>query len=113
MGIAVSFPSKEKRVCPTYRVCKKLSKISDLLSISRRSSFSSMESCIALPFSICSWNHASISQEEVPMYSKPILPQYKERKLPITSRSAPPLKKPNAGTSSLEMEAWFQEQIEK
>ena len=73
-AMADSPPSREKRFCPTNLVCRKVSKISASLSLSRirRCSSRGSDSCGR---STRSWIHLRWAGSEMCMYSMPMVRQ--------------------------------------
>ena len=86
IGMRLSAPSSEKRLCPTYFVCRKCSNASAAFSRSSSRSFSSCETTRSTP-STRSWIQRFSSASWMCMYSMPTVPQYAARRTSRISRS--------------------------
>ena len=86
IGIRVSAPSRLKRFCPRYFVCRKRSNASAALSRSRIRRFSSWLATGGTP-STRSWIHSFWSGSWMCMYSTPTVREYASRSTPRMSRS--------------------------
>ena len=72
MGMTVSAPSRLKRLCPRYFVCRKRSNASAALSRSRMRRLSSSDGSTLTP-STWSWIQAFCSGSWMCMYSTPMV----------------------------------------